>query len=1119
MRRTSSAPTGFFLPLCLFVPLVMCVMLALSVTSALATPGPGWSIQAIAQPTNLSPTGSDGYTLIVTNVGSQPSRENEPVTIADTLPAGVQATRISGEEEGTGATLGCGTAPLQCVGGMVPAGGVIVVRIGVTVEEAAEAPGALNVASVSGGGAPAVTTSERATFDTEPASFGIADFSLQAFGENGFPSTQAGGHPYTLATSLYFTSDELAGSPAPAGEVKDIIVNLPLGIVGNPQARPKCPLWALLQETNLTACPPASRIGTVLFEAEPNDTFRVSEGPPSSQTTAVYNMQPEAGFPAEFGFTFLGKVVYMYASAVRIGGQLRLRVTIPGVPELETNGATLLFFGDPGEHFKEASSPVPFFTNPADCEAGPLSATVEADSWGNPSNRRGNVYSAYAEATTYPQLSGCNMLQFQPTLAVKPDTTQADEPSGYAFTVASPQSESPLTPGTPPLRSATVTLPPGVSLSPSAAEGLRACAATGSEGINIGDGQATREGLPEGGDVPGAGEDVGDEEATELGAGHLEGNSSPYDDGLYHTAPGHCPKASTIATVEVETPLLPNPLEGHLYVAQPGCGGSGQPRCTSEDARNGTLFGVYLEAAGSGTIVKLAGSASVNPTTGQVTATFRETPQVPFNSLRLHFTGGPRAPLANPQACGPATTAAVFSAWSSSATLDSQAFAPFTVDWNDAGGPCPATLPLTPSLVAETLDSTAGAFSPFSFTLSRGDRQQYFSQLSVTTPPGLLAMISSVPLCGEPQAALGTCAAASEIGTATVAAGAGSQPFWVTGNVYLTSGYNGAPFGLSVVVPARAGPFNLGDVVVRSAITVNPETSAVTITSDPLPQIIDGIPLRVQTINVNVNLPDFMFNPTNCGEKQVAVTVLGTQGALAHMSSPFAASGCRNLSFSPSFKVSTRARTSKANGAALDVKVASKLWQANIRAVAVTLPKQLPARLTTIQQACLAATFEANPAACPAGSEIGFVQAHTPVLPVLLSGPAYLVSHGGAAFPDVIVILQGEGVRLDLTGSINIAKGGITSSTFANVPDAPVTSFEFNLPEGSHSALATNLPAKTKGDFCGTTLLMPTIILGQNGVRIKQNTKVTVSGCPKPKKKKKTSARAQGNRQHKRSRR
>jgi hypothetical protein len=1097
-----------------------CLAMLVAAGGASAANSPGWSIRSISQPTNFStmnnvacesavvkqggPGVCDSYTLIVTNVGGEPTEPAAPVTIADRLPAGMHAVVVAGEDTQAETALSCSTVSVQCSADDVPVGDTLIVTVYVTIEASAEVPGVINVGSVSGGGAPAATTEGRTSFGSAPASFGIADFDMQAFDGNGIASTQAGGHPYALGTSLYFNSyedREEGGFYGPSQQVKDAIVDLPPGFVGNPQTTPKCPLYELLQspkQSGVTECPPGSRIGTAVFEALPG-TFRLSEAVHSG-TTAVYNMQPEPGFPAEFGFTYLTKPVFMYASPVRIDGQLRLRVTVPGIPEVYPMGVTLLFFGDPMEQDGGPSTSTPFFANPVDCAVGPLSATVEADSWQDQdlSNQRVNFLPAFAEATVYPRLESCDMLQFQPALGVGPETTQADEPSGYTVTVTNPQNESRFTPATPELKDATVTLPPGVSLSPAAADGLRACQATGPEGINIGSGVTAA-----------AGQDVGDPEATELGAGYLggENETSPYDDGLYHTAPGHCPAASTIGTVEVETPLLAGPLEGHVYVAQPACGGGGQPECTPEDAVDGRLFGLYLEAAGSGSIIKLAGSASVNLSTGQITASFRENPQLPFSSLKLHLTGGPRAPLANPQTCGTAVAAADFSAWSSPITLDSYASSPFAIDWDGAGGACPGTPPLTPSMVAETTNPTAGEFSPFSFTLTRGDRQQYLSQLSVTTPPGLLAMISSVPLCAEAQAAVGRCLSSSEIGTATVAAGAGSHPYWVTGHVYLTESYGGAPFGLSIVVPAQAGPFNLGNVVVRSAITVDPNTSVVTITSTPLPQVIDGVPLRVQTVNVDIDRRGFVFNPTNCSSKQVTATVTGAQGTQVQVSSPFVAGGCKRLPFDPSFTASTRARTSKTNGAALSVRVAYKAGQANIRSVAVTLPKQLPARLTTIQQACLAATFEANPAACPAGSLIGIAKARTPVLSEQLSGPVYLVSHGGAAFPDVVIILQEGKVRVDLTGNINIVKG-ITSSTFANVPDVPVTSFELNLPEGSHSALATNLPAKDKGDFCGVGLSMPTTIRGQNGLQITQSTKISISGCPRQKKTAKKKAKA-----------
>jgi hypothetical protein len=318
--------------------------------------------------------------------------------------------------------------------------------------------------------------------------------------------------------------------------------------------------------------------------------------------------------------------------------------------------------------------------------------------------------------------------------------------------------------------------------------------------------------------------------------------------------------------------------------------------------------------------------------------------------------------------------------------------------------------------------------------------------------------------------------------------------------VYLTTGYKGQPFGLSIVVPAVAGPFDLGIIVVRASIHVDPSTAALTITSDPLPQTIDGIQLRVQTVNVTVDRPGFTFNPTNCAQMQVTGTLSGAQGASSSVSSPFAASGCANLPFKPVFAVSTQARTSKQEGASLDVKYISGVGQANAKEVDVSLPKALPARLTTIQQACTEKAFDADPASCPVASEIGTATASTPLLASAAVGPVYLVSHGGAAFPDVVAVLQDEGVTIQLTGNINI-KGGITSAAFNTIPDVPISVFQMLLPEGSHSGLAANLPGKAKGSMCAQKLTMPTTLTGQNGVVVKQTTKIAVTGCPKAKKK------------------
>jgi hypothetical protein len=371
----------------------------------------------------------------------------------------------------------------------------------------------------------------------------------------------------------------------------------------------------------------------------------------------------------------------------------------------------------------------------------------------------------------------------------------------------------------------------------------------------------------------------------------------------------------------------------------------------------------------------------------------------------------------------------------------------------------------------------------------------------------------------EPQAALGTCGAESLIGHTTVSAGLGTDPFTVpTGQVFITGPYRGAPFGLSIAVPAKAGPFDLGTgpcdcVVVRARVGVDPHTAQITVDTDPLPTILQGVPLQVKHVNVTIDRQGFIFNPTSCERLNATGTLTGGSGGSASASVPFQVTNCGSLPFKPVFTVSTQAATSKKNGASLDVKVTSSQGQANIGKVAVTLPKQLPSRLTTIQQACPEAAFNQNPASCPVGSNIGTATARTPVLTSPVSGPAYLVSHGGAAFPDLVLILQGEGITLQLVGSINIKKS-ITSSAFNSVPDAPISSFELKLPEGPHSGLAAVVPAKAKGNLCGQRLVMPTTLTGQNGAQIKQSTKIKVTGCAKATRrahgKKKATQRAHG---------
>jgi hypothetical protein len=352
----------------------------------------------------------------------------------------------------------------------------------------------------------------------------------------------------------------------------------------------------------------------------------------------------------------------------------------------------------------------------------------------------------------------------------------------------------------------------------------------------------------------------------------------------------------------------------------------------------------------------------------------------------------------------------------------------------------------------------------------------------------------------------------SLIGHVQVLTGPGAEPFLVTGGqVFLTGPYKGAPFGLSIVVPAKAGPYTLsgttgtGVVVVRGTINVNPTTAALMVTSDPLPTVLDGIPLALKLVNVTIERAGgapFMFNPTSCDPMQVTGTLTSAQGASANALSSFQVTNCEALAFKPQFSVSTSGKTSKADGASLDAKViypaGSQSTEADIAKVKVDLPKQLPSRLTTLQKACLAATFEANPANCPAASVIGTVRVNTPVLPVQLTGPVYFVSHGGEAFPSLEIVLQGDGVRVDVVAATFISKAGITSTTFKTVPDVPFSSFELYLPEGTYSALGTNK------NLCKEKLAMPTAFVAQNGAEIHESTPIAVTGCPKAKAKAKT---------------
>ncbi|MGH2911071.1 MAG: hypothetical protein ACRDJ3_01200 [Solirubrobacteraceae bacterium] len=1065
-----------------------------------AVSAPAWHITVAPTPSVLpSGVGKRGrYAVAVENVGAKTSEEG--LTVRDVLPPGLSAVGVRAEPEleGPECPLAAGSEVLcRFPSGVVVPSGFVVLDIEYTVTSAVSEP-LVNTVSVSGGGAPVASeqTSIPVGGEHAKAPAGVEQFAFEATGPAGEPFTQAAGHPHFLTTTLVLNSmrvESILEEFKPVIPYKNLVFYLPLGMLGDPAVTEPCPASLVTLQGERSGCPTSSRVGTILPMIV-NQVF-ASNSNDSTNEHGIYSMVPEPGYVAEFAFAANGLTFFLYANVVRHDGAYMLRVSLPGVPgNASFIGAVTTFFGDiQEEHATPGKQPIisdrgAFLTDPSDCQAsGARSASVEVDTWEAPSTM------IPASALTFPTLEGCGLLDFSASLAAGPDvrvagdTTQADEPSGYKLHVHLPQASNVGTGvGTPPFKALDFTFPEGTSLSPGAANGLTACSETGGHGIDF----------PSGTGLPGA-------PGTPAGEGEVDG-----PDGLPHTEQGHCPSSSIVGSVSASTPLLHESLTGHLYLAEPGCGNGTHPNpCTPEGAANGTIFRLYLEleAPERGVIVKLPGQARVDPSTGRITSVFEDTPQFPVEDLTIETSPGPRASLANPQTCGTATTTALVVPWSGGSAAEPAG----SFEVNEGCGP----QGFTPAFTAGTTNPAAGGYSPFTLTLKREDREQNIASLSTTLPPGLLAAVSHVTQCPEPQAAQGACPASSRVGSTTVAIGSGTQPFYQSGQVYLTGPYKGAPFGLSVVDPAVAGPFNLGNVIVRAALYINPHTTQVTAVSDPLPQIIDGVPLRIRTINVTLDAPNFTLNPTSCAPMSITGTVASTQGAQAPVSSPFQAQGCRNLPFKPILTASTKAHTSRTGGASLTVKIASTAGQANIGKVDLTLPKQLPSRNSTLQKACTQAQFNTNPAGCPEGSNIGVARAVSPLLNVPLTGPAYLVSHGGAGFPDVVFVLQGEDVRIDVTGNTNIKKG-VTYSHFETVPDAPISTFETVLPQGPHSILGANISASAKGSLCSLTLNMPTTIHAQNSATIKQTTKITITGCPKTKKKHKQGARRGQGRSH-----
>jgi hypothetical protein len=1088
---------------------------------------PWWHLTSSLRPAVL-PTGGEGTIVIeASNIGNAPT--TGPITISATLPAGLSvamkgitpqlsfwplgnsneviAALLAGEIcKVNGLTVTCTTNP-SVFNASNPEHAVPyeTLELWVKVKDTGVVSGSEYHAEVSGGAAATVTRSQPVRVEGEAIPpFGIEEYNLVPEEVGGGIDNRAGSHPYQLTTTVAL--NQTSDPKAPPALARNFAFRLPPGQVGSVTAVPKCSAAAFDTRAGgalANLCPENTAIGVAIITFDEPYQLGVRTLP-----TPLFNLETAYGEPARFGFVIVGTPVIL-DTAVRSGPGEDYGVTVNVSNTTEVANfitSTVVFWGAPGQASHDESrgfgcirerayvdpkyptlscvpsteaAPPAFLTLPANCEES-FATSVTGVSWPNKNNPTGAPfgpfsYSLQDQTGALVPLTACNQVPFSPKISVEASTESVASPTGLDFNVdfhdegltsAHGLAQSQL-------KNTVVTLPEGFTINPSAGVGLGGCRPA-------------------------------DYARETVDSNQGEG----------------CPNDSKLGTVEIESPLLAQKIHGSLYIAQPYENPFPEPEAGHP---GGTLVALYIVAKNpeTGVLIRLAGKVVPNPVTGQLTTIFENTPQLPFNHFNFHFREGAQAPLISPPTCGTFTTQAQLTPWSAPMSAVSVSSS-FTITKGFQGGACPSggVPPFDPGIVSGMVNNNGGAYSPFYLHLTRTDAEQEIAGFSTNLPSGLTGDLSGIPFCpetaieaarqktGAQEEAEPSCPSASQVGHTLVGTGVGAVLAYVPGKVYLAGPFHGAPFSLVSVTSALVGPFDLGTVVIRFGLTIDPYTAQVSVTptgSEPIPTILRGIVTHVRDIRVYIDRDKFTLNPTSCNPLKIGSTLTSDRGASKTVTSPFQASNCQALAFKPIFKVSTSGKTSRTKGASLTVKLSYPAGaQANISKVKVDLPKQLPSRLTTLQKACTAAQFNANPAGCPVASRVGFAKAITPLIPVPLEGPAYFVSHGGEQFPDLIMVLQGYGVTIDLVGSTFINKAGITSSTFKTVPDQPVGSFELTLPQGPFSALAAN------GNLCKAKLTMPTAFDAQNGARVRQNTKISVTGCPKQKKAHRAGSRHKG---------
>ncbi len=880
------------------------------------------------------------------------------------------------------------------------------------------------------------------------AQFSITQFDGTFTKDDGTALMQAGDRSNWHLEFNFPSGTNPQGEAIPDGTVKRIAVELPPGLTVNPQAVPVCPEAKLLSNPNVgglfSSCPPGSIVGLATAKMLSGDLV-----------LPLANLQPSPGATAAFGFNVFGGIVKIQA-ITKEGG--RKVYAVSEVPQtVQTIGTPLTFWGVPADESHDterggvggfcgdelgvpscpAEAPrVPLVSNPTDCEAGPLTATLEVNSWQEPERILHSTYQTHLLDGTPSGVTGCDALQFSPSMTVKPTSSEAAAPTGLEVEISLPQSQDPDGLSTAQMKKTVTVLPPGMVVNASQANGVGAC--------------------------------------------------SEEQFGLLNNNPVTCPDSSKIGSTEIVTPLLAEPLKGGVYLAQQG-----------SNPFNSTLA-LYLLAENPerGVIVKLAGKVSPDPQTGQLTTTFDDSPQSPFETLRLRLDGGDRAALVNPPTCGRYVTHAELTSYArQNVPVESDSSFEITSG-------CGRNAGFTPGFQAGTVSPLAGTFSPFTMRVTRPDGQPNVNRIEAKLPEGVLAKIAGVGVCSDAGAATGDCPASSQVGTAIVGSGAGASPVYVpqpgrpATAVYLAGPYKGAPYSVVVKVPAQAGPFDLGTVAVRNALQVDPSTSQVTVQSDPLPQILLGIPVTYRDIRVNVSRPDFTTNPTNCEPMSVDGTIGSATGGEAKLSDRFQVANCANLGFAPQLSLKVSGATKRGGYPALRAVLKAKPGQANIGRVSVALPHSEFLAQEHIKTICTRVQYAAD--ACPAGSIYGYAKATTPLLEKPLEGPVYLRSSSNK-LPDLVAALHGQ-IDIDLAGRIDSVRGGIRN-TFDLVPDAPVTEFTLTMQGGKKGLLVNSR------NLCTAPNKAVIQMDGQNG-KLSDTKPLLANSCKKKSKSKKAKGKS-----------